>query len=223
MPAPEEILRSLAILANRARWLAVGWHAVVVVGAFALIVGWRPRQRDAALLLVTPLFSVSALAVLYASPFDAVLFAALSIWLAGVAMRSVAAAPVVVGPWWARTAGVCLIVFGCVYPHSFAIVEPSVVTQLFTAPMGIIPCPTLSLVIGWTLTAGGFDSRSWTIGLGTAGLFYGLFGAFVLGVGADLVLVVGALTLLWSLAPVPWPRRVKVSPFRLARQMPRFE
>lgn len=223
MPPPEEMLTSLAMIANRARWLGVGWHAVVLVAVFVLLVGRRPRQRDAALLLVAPLASVAILAAVHQSPFNAAFFAVLSVWLVVLAALSMPREPVRAGPWWARTAGVCLIVFGFIYPHSFAIVEESLLVQLFTAPLGLVPSPTLALVTGFTLVAGGFESRPWTIALSVAGLFYGVFGASLLGVTADLVLIAGALTLLALLAPVPWHRRVKVRRLPFDERAPRFE
>ena len=62
--------------------------------------------------------------------------------------------------------------------------------------MGLIPCPTLSLVIGFTLLAGGFGSKAWSLVLVAAGTFYGLFGVARLGVVLDVVLAGGALCLL---------------------------
>lgn len=65
---------------------------------------------------------------------------------------------------------------------------------LYAAPTGIIPCPTLSIVIGFTLILGGLRSRSWCLVLTTVGLFYGFFGAVRLGVKIDGILLLGALS-----------------------------
>ena len=59
-----------------------------------------------------------------------------------------------------------------------------------------LTCPTLSFVIGFALLASGFSSRILSITLGAIGLFYALFGAFRLGVRIDLILLLGAASLL---------------------------
>jgi len=79
------------------------------------------------------------------------------------------------GPAATTALGVAMIAFGWLYPH-FLTFGP-VTRYLVAAPMGLIPCPTLSLVIGFALLAGGLSSRAWSIVLAVVGLFYGLFGA----------------------------------------------
>ena len=87
-----------------------------------------------------------------------------------------------------------MIAFAWIYPHFLEGLSPG--TSLWAAPMGVIPCPTLSLVIGFALLFDGFGSRSWSLILAGVGLFYGLFGAARLGVVLDVVLVGGASALL---------------------------
>jgi hypothetical protein len=65
---------------------------------------------------------------------------------------------------------------------------------VYAAPVGLVPCPTLSIVIGFTLLVGGFNSRKWMLILAIVGLFYGIIGYFRLGVKLDIGLIVGALT-----------------------------
>jgi hypothetical protein len=86
-----------------------------------------------------------------------------------------------------------MVVFGWIYPHFLE--TTSFVPYLYSAPLGLIPCPTLSMVVGLGLILGSFGSRGWTFTVGVVGLFYGLFGAVRLGVSLDWVLVVGALRL----------------------------
>jgi hypothetical protein len=59
----------------------------------------------------------------------------------------------------------------------------------------LIPCPTLSIVIGFTLLANGMSSRYWSLSLAVLGLFYGLFGILRLQVQIDAGLLIGATTL----------------------------
>lgn len=58
---------------------------------------------------------------------------------------------------------------------------------------GLVPCPTLSIVIGLALMVGGFGSTAWSLVLGATGIFYGALGAARLGVTIDWVLMAGAL------------------------------
>jgi hypothetical protein len=67
---------------------------------------------------------------------------------------------------------------------------------LYAAPTGVVPCPSLSLVVGFALLSGGLGSRAWSLALAIAGLFYGLFGVARLGVRLDIVLVGGSAALL---------------------------
>jgi hypothetical protein len=81
--------------------------------------------------------------------------------------------------------------FGWVYPHFLEDSTP--IVYLYAAATGLIPCPTLSIVIGLTLLLGGLRSRPWCLVLTIVGLFYGTFGAGQLGVNIDWVLLFGAL------------------------------
>jgi hypothetical protein len=121
------------------------------------------------------------------------LFAALALAMLGLAAR-LQRRPVERGGTAMAIAAGFLIAFAWAYPHFLEARSPAV--YLVAAPLGLIPCPTLALVIGLTLLAGGFGSRAWSLLLVAAGLFYGVFGVARLGVSLDLVLVAGALCLL---------------------------
>ena len=89
-----------------------------------------------------------------------------------------------------------MFAFGWVYPH-FLDTSTSL-TYLYAAPTGLIPCPTLSIVIGVGLIVGGLGSRAWSIFLGALGDFYSIFGAVRLGVVLDWVLLFGSLMIVLS-------------------------
>ena len=91
-------------------------------------------------------------------------------------------------------AGMVMILFGWVYPHFLE--GGAWFDYLYAAPTGLIPCPTISLTIGFALLANGFSSRAWSLTLAFLGLFYAFFGALRLGVNLDFVLLGGALLLL---------------------------
>lgn len=64
---------------------------------------------------------------------------------------------------------------------------------LFAAPTGLIPCPTLSVVMGFAIIYRAFNSYAWSITLLVAGLFYGIFGIFKLHVWLDIGLLLGSI------------------------------
>ena len=199
MPDPDAILAGLTRIANQAFALAVLWHVAIGVAAAAVASGMRPSRRWAAAVLVMPLISVSVLAWAHGNPFNGATFAVLSVVLLSIAARG-AREPIELGHRWAVALGLLLVGFACVYPH-FLVVRPQT-AYLYGAPVGTIPCPTLALVIGVTLIAGGITSPSWTLVLSVAGSFYALFGLLRLGVVLDIGLLAGVIGIL-----VQWVRR----------------
>jgi hypothetical protein len=193
MPTPAEILQNLARVSREQAALAVIWHILIVIAVFGIIFGWRPSKKLGATVLSVPLLSVSILAWLYQNPFNGSSFLLFALILFVLGLRR-PSDKVDAPPAWAAVAGVVLALFGWVYPHFLT--GGSWLRYLYRAPTGLIPCPTLSLVIGLALLANGFSSRAWSLCLGVVGVFYGLFGAFRLGVRIDLVLLFGAIALL---------------------------
>jgi len=129
---------------------------------------------------------VSVLAWIYQNPFNGVVFLLAAVILAILGSRQ-PKTPVEKPPAWAILIGALMIAFGWIYPHFLT--GASWVEYLFRAPTGLIPCPTLSLVIGFALLAKGFSARAWSNVLGALGIFYSLFGAFRLGVMLDMGLL----------------------------------
>jgi hypothetical protein len=193
MPSPSEILASLESAVNDAIPAAIAWHVVTVAGAVALALHWRPSRRRAGALLSTPIASAAVVAFTHGNPFNGTVLGALALALLGVASR-IDAGVVRRAPAPRAIAGLGMIAFGMFYPHFLA--PRPLAMYLVAAPVGLIPCPTLSLVIGFSLLAGGLGSRTWSLMLAVVGLFYGLFGALRLGVLLDLGLVAGAAALL---------------------------
>jgi hypothetical protein len=194
MPSSDWILANLTRTANEAQAMALLWHVVAVAGGVALLRGWRPSPRVTGVLLAAPLSSVSILAFIFGNAFNGLAFAGLAGALFAVALRSSAdSSASFARPLWTTVAGSALVAFGWFYPHFFR--ESSLFHYAVAAPLGVIPCPTLSFLIGATLLAGGL-SRPWSSVLGFGGLFYGVFGVLRLGVQLDIVLVLGASLLL---------------------------
>jgi hypothetical protein len=191
MPDATEILEGLTAIASRASGIAVAWHIVIAIALAALAAGWRPSQRTARLLLGVPLASVAGIAIVFRSPFNALVFGASALALTAIAMGG-DRHPVSRGSAWARGIGVTTIAFGWVYPH---FVQGGATAYLYAAPVGLVPCPTLAVAIGFALVGNGLGSRVWSLTLGALGLFYGLFGVLRLGVFMDIGLAGAALAL----------------------------
>ncbi|MDP1824241.1 MAG: hypothetical protein Q8L48_13390 [Archangium sp.] len=191
MPAPDEILAGLREISNRALAVAVLWHLLVGAGLWLFWRRGRPGVRGSGALLIAPLISVSVFAWVFGNPFNGLVFAALAAVLALITSQSSLAE--VERQTWATTLGAMLVTFAWVYPHFLEGREQY--AYLIAAPMGLIPCPTLSLVIGLSLLGYGPAGRGWALTLALAGLFYGLFGALRLGVTLDLALLAGAVGL----------------------------
>jgi hypothetical protein len=200
MPEATQVLEHLRRVANEAVWLAVVWHAVVLIGLAFAKAGWRPPRRVAALLFAAPLASVSALAWSYENPFNGAVFAAMTALLVVVGLRT-PHGPVELGPPWARWLGGAMILFAWVYPHFLEAVHPQ--NYLYASPMGLIPCPSLSLVVGLSLLTGALGSRIWGALVALFGLAYGLMGVFWLGVQLDYGLLFGSLALALGTAVFP--------------------
>lgn len=190
MPTSEAILVELKTIANDWQLLSALWHAYFAALILALILRFRPTKRAAGLALALPVLSVSILAWVYANFFNGAIFALLGIVLIAVGAR-LGCEAVEIAPPWLTVVGALMLGFGWTYPHFLE--NATAIDYLYAAPAALIPCPTLSIVIGFTLILGGFRSRLWCLVVAMAGIFYGAYGAARLGVTIDWVLFVGAL------------------------------
>jgi hypothetical protein len=211
VPTTDQILAGLIAISNRALPVAIAWHIVLVAAALALATGWRPAQRTARVLVALPLASVAALGLVFRNPFNGVVFSVAAVVLVLLALRA-PTGPVSAAGTRASTIGLATIAFGWVYPH---FLDGNPREYLYAAPVGLVPCPTLAIAIGFALLGDGLGARAWTLVLATLGLFYGIFGVVKLGVYLDLGLVLGATALLMVEAKAMGRRRVATAPPRL--------
>jgi hypothetical protein len=193
MPSAAEILEGLAKIADSSRALAVLWHIYVGLLIVFVLFGFRPQNRLVGALLLPLLASVSVLAWINGNPFNGAAFGALSIALAALLWRLSDKPVERAHPSWLLL-GLSLISFGWAYPH-FLEDDPAA-TYLYAAPLGLIPCPSLSLAVGVAIIFNGLHSQLWSLVLASAALFYGAFGALYLGVTIDWVLAGGGVGLL---------------------------
>ena len=153
--------------------------------------GWRPSRRLAGAGLVLPLLSVSVLAGISGNPFNGAVFGVAAALLLVLSFRLPGS--VAFGAPWLVALGALLFAFGWLYPH---FLEPgSFLRYLYAAPTGLVPCPTLSAVIGLGLMLGGLGSHAWSLTLAVLGTLYGVIGTFRLLVAIDSVLLAGAIAL----------------------------
>lgn len=192
MPEAADILAGLSGIANQWRGLALIWHGYFAILLCLLWLGKRSSRRLMGVLLALPLLSVSVLAWHDHNPFNGTLFALIGM-VAALVLLITPPARVRLSAGWPAMAGVVLMAFGWVYPHF--VITNSWAVYLYAAPLGLVPCPTLAMVIGVGLLLDGMGSRPWLWWLALWGGFYGLFGALRLGVGLDWVLLAGAALL----------------------------
>src|SRR5689334_17516280 len=86
MPTVDTLLASAAAIANEWRPLAFAWHLALMWCATLVLFGWRPTRRVIAMLIATPLVSVSAVAWLAGNPFNGIVFAAIAATLFAIGM-----------------------------------------------------------------------------------------------------------------------------------------
>ena len=192
MPSGDAILAGLAETANTWRSLATAWHLILATLLGAALIGCRLSTRHIAVTGVALVLSVSALSWVSRNPFNGMVFAALAIGLARATIRTPGAAAQIESLRRALP-GAALVVFGWTYPHFVS--THSWIEYTYAAPLGLIPCPTLSVVIGLTLLVRDVGTSAWTVPLIIAGLLYGFVGVFALNVVFDVVLLTGAFIL----------------------------
>jgi hypothetical protein len=197
MPSPDTVLAGLTAAANDWRWLAIAWHLTFGASVTLAAAGWRPSARLLGCLLVAPLLSVSLIGWLSGNPFSGTVFAMLAAALVAAAVRF-PTAPVTFASFAAAAPGLAIVVFGSTYPH-FVRAE-SWLAYLYASPAGLLPCPTLSILIGGTLVFSNFRRTAWSAPLALTGLLYGAIGVFTLGVGLDLGLLLASAVLAVTIA-----------------------
>jgi len=193
MPKTDEILAGLEGIVNNYSLIAIVWHVVLYAIIVALLARWLPTNKFFVLMMCLPVISVAVMAFMTGNPFNGMLFSILAVLVIIFGMR-VSGQPVQTSGLVFMVIGILMIVFGLVYPHFIS--EGSFVRYLYASPVGLIPCPTLSLLIGFLLLYNGFGSQSVTLTFVIFGLFYGIFGVLKLGVYLDIFLVFGSVSLL---------------------------
>jgi hypothetical protein len=193
MPTKEDILTGLQTIVNEYSIFAIIWHALFYLMLVAIIFKWQPTNILMGLLICIPLLSVAIFAWLTGNPFNGVLFSLMTVLILFFAVKA-SNEPITVSQVPFMIIGILMIVFGLIYPHFIS--ANSFLKYLYVSPVGLVPCPTLSILIGILLLYNGLGSQSLTLTFVVFGLFYGLFGAFKLSVYLDIFLIFGSISLL---------------------------
>ncbi len=188
----QEILNGLQNIVNEYGIFAIIWHVIFYALIIALVAKWQPSNRLLGTLLFIPLLSVAIFAWISGNPFNGTLFSILSILIFIFGLKA-STQPINISQLVYLIVGILMVVFGLVYPH---FIDNSLIKHLYLSPVGLIPCPTLSIIIGFVLIFNGFGSQTINLILIIFGLFYGIFGVLKLAVYVDLVLIFGTITLL---------------------------
>ncbi len=193
MSSADSILLWATSVANAWRWLAICWHVGLAVVLVAAAMRPRVSERSAAFLCVLPVTSVAAVAWMSGNPFNGTMFTLLAVVLLRAAAKLPKHVVVTSASWPWFLAGAGLVAFGWLYPHFLITDTPA--AYAYASPFGVLPCPTLSVIIGVMLAIGGFRSAEWNAVLTAAGVLYGWIGVFMLGVTLDVWLLGGAILL----------------------------
>jgi hypothetical protein len=155
MPKTEDIINGLQTIVNEYSTFAIIWHAVFYLLLAAIIFKWQPSNKSLALILCLPLLSVAVFAWLTGNPFNGILFSVLTILVLIFGLKA-SNQSIEVSQVPFQVIGILMIVFGLIYPH-FITGDP-LLKYLYASPAGLIPCPTLSIVIGILLVFSGLGS-----------------------------------------------------------------
>ena len=194
-PTTEEILFKLIELADTWRALAIIWHVYFAAFVIVLMLGVRPSKRVSGVLLALPFLSVSILALSITNPFNGIIFAVIGILLIAVSVR-LPPERVQIAPMWVLIAGVLMFAFGWIYPHFLD--ESSSLSFLYSPPVGIVPCASLSIGIGLALILNSLGSSKISLILGISGIVFGITGVWQFGVAIDWLLLIGSILIVIS-------------------------
>jgi hypothetical protein len=168
------------------------WHIALAALVIALVRRFYPTRRLLGFMLALPIISVAVLAGISRNPFNALSFTILAVLLVRAASCLPLTTVVPASSGWVL-AGAGLLAFGWAYPHF--LITDSWTAFVYASPFGLLPCPTLSVVIGITLIFGGLRSTAWSLPLLAAGVLYGVIGVFILQVSLDIWLFWGSILL----------------------------
>jgi hypothetical protein len=184
----EKVLDYLTTVSNLNLWLNAVIHLMVLTAVLILIFAKENRVKrwvvDGVICLL--FISIVSVAIVYGNPFHALtmgllaVFAVIELWqgknefnIPKINLHTfIAFSSIIIGFW---------------YPD---FVKTTPIALLLVSPAGIVPCPTLLIVLGLlTLTYPRVNKTQYTI-TAIIGVFYGFTGVFQLKVFLDIALII---------------------------------
>ncbi len=184
---PDSVLNYLEMISNKNIYLNLTMHMITMLSVASLYFISSQKMRtklfNGLILILTA--SVTVNAFINGNPFHLVTFAVLT----GVAlMELVKEKNKVIVPSKSVRTGIALmfLLLGIWYPE---FVATNYFAHLLLSPMGIIPCPTLIVILSlFAFNPQGIGKLEYITVL-TMGVVYALIGVFVLKVYLDIVLL----------------------------------
>lgn len=186
--SPERILNYLTMVSNQNLWLNALIHLMVLAAVLVLIFGKNTKIKqwvvDGVICLL--FISVATVSFVYGNPFIFLIMAVLTIF-ALIELRQgknefttpkfnlhtlIAFTSIIIGFW---------------YPH---FVKANPIALLLVSPAGIIPCPTLLIVLGLLTLAYPKVNKTQYIITVLIGTFHGNTGVFQLKVFLDMAIII---------------------------------
>lgn len=175
---------------SHALWWIGSIHHILILIVLALYVFLKKRGRTAHWLISAQIVllcsTVSYAAFRNANLFNGVVFSSLALfWISEIALGRMA-------PIWEKVSktrtilSIFVALWGYYYPH---FIEIPYLTGIWRSPTGLVPCPTLMLILAWCVFAvPEYNHVVYWIMI-SVGLFYGFVGVFMLHIWQDLPLI----------------------------------
>lgn len=199
----EVILTYIQMVAGKYPVISILLHILILALIIALFLpGFKQKRIAFNGVLMVIFASVASVALINGNPFNGLFFSILTIFAVVELFRRRNEITVPALTSVDRSTAIrnllCLaaVFVGILYPH-FVNVSPAML--LFFSPMGVIPCPTLTVILGLlNLYYPKINKGLYTV-VTIAGMFYGLTGVFLLHVYIDIPLMILALYSLYRL------------------------
>lgn len=200
----EVILNYIEMVAGKYPVISILLHILIIALIITLFIpGFKQKRLTFDGVLTVIFASVASVALINGNPFNGVVFIILVVFAVFELFQRRNEITVPVFTSVSRGAVIrnllCMaaILVGILYPH-FVNVSPALL--LFLSPIGIIPCPTLTVALGLLNLYYPKTNKGLYTVVTIAGMFYGLTGVFLLHVYTDIPLMILALYSLYRLS-----------------------
>lgn len=191
MPTAESILDSLRQISQRYQNVAIAWHMIIYSFLVVYTVSNKiPPARYLFYFISGLLLSVATVSWVAGNPFNGIVFGLGFLGMLYLSKKSPVRKAEVSALYQAT--GLLFMIAGLLYPH---FLEGDLVSYLYAAPTGLIPCPTLLFISGLMLLLP-YQISKCGYGIILLDLLYGTAGVFSLHIYGDALLFGAAAILL---------------------------